>query len=353
MAIVAPARACAKLPDRLMTHSYRRADEKPPHPGVKGAGQGCARGADGQTGAARSFRRWVRCDAASMNRYGEASGQVSSSANKTGGRELSGRISIERRIRISRPDGGSARCNASRARAQPAIVALMSLIGRRPPPWIATPGLAVARRNLLERKCRRRRRALRGTSERPTPSHVSSISLHATRRGDACGDAAFRIFGYKLSAPNQPGQTLVALAYVGKARDNIVTQVLNFAVPTHIDVQVQGRDAWNNKRIAALLQQRMARIPGVVDAHIQQELDTHEMCTTPSMQARQARLRPDPQEKPGVAQTQPKLWFDAVEPTCGSRQPKGDSGVGAEGFKPALIAAWAANISNGMRVQEG
>src|SRR5271155_1053264 len=39
----------------------------------------------------------------------------------------------------------------------------------------------------------------------------------------ACGDAAFRAFGYKLSAPNQPAQTLVALAYVGKPRDGIVT----------------------------------------------------------------------------------------------------------------------------------
>ena len=91
----------------------------------------------------------------------------------------------------------------------------------------------------------------------------------------------------------------MALAYVGKARDSIVTQVLNFGVPTHIDVQVQGRDAWNNKRIAALLQQRMARIPGVVDAHIQQELGYALRCTTPSMQARQARLVPIPKRKTG------------------------------------------------------
>src|SRR3984957_18544341 len=34
----------------------------------------------------------------------------------------------------------------------------------------------------------------------------------------ACGDAAFRVCGYKLAAPNQPGQTLVALADVGKVR---------------------------------------------------------------------------------------------------------------------------------------
>ena len=48
---------------------------------------------------------------------------------------------------------------------------------------------------------------------------------------------------------------------------DLVTQVLNFGVPTQIDVQVQGRDRENNERIAALLQQRMATIPGIVDAH--------------------------------------------------------------------------------------
>ena len=96
----------------------------------------------------------------------------------------------------------------------------------------------------------------------------------------------------------------------------------------------------------------MARVPGVVDAHIQQELDAPEMYHAID-RGRAKPVRPDPQEKPGVAQTQPKLWFDAVEPTCGSRQPKGDSGAGAEGLKLAHIAAWAANIANGMRVQEG
>jgi hypothetical protein len=49
-----------------------------------------------------------------------------------------------------------------------------------------------------------------------------------------------------------------------------VTQVLNFGVPTQIDVQVQGRARENNKQIAALLQQKMANIPGLVDAHTQQ-----------------------------------------------------------------------------------
>src|SRR5580692_7883769 len=37
----------------------------------------------------------------------------------------------------------------------------------------------------------------------------------------ACGVAAFRAFWHKLSAPDQPDQSLVALAYVGKARDGM------------------------------------------------------------------------------------------------------------------------------------
>jgi Cu/Ag efflux pump CusA len=56
--------------------------------------------------------------------------------------------------------------------------------------------------------------------------------------------------------------------------------VLNFGVPTQVDVQVQGRDRENNKRIAALLQRRIGDIPGVVDAHVQQELDAPEMSYT-------------------------------------------------------------------------
>ena len=58
---------------------------------------------------------------------------------------------------------------------------------------------------------------------------------------------------------------------------DLVTQVLNFGVPTQVDVQVQGRDRENNKQIAALLRQRIGDIPGIVDAHVQQELDAPEM----------------------------------------------------------------------------
>jgi multidrug efflux pump subunit AcrB len=61
---------------------------------------------------------------------------------------------------------------------------------------------------------------------------------------------------------------------------DLVTQVLNFGVPTQIDVQIQGRDRENNKKVAALLQAKMAIVPGIVDAHVQQELDAPEMYYT-------------------------------------------------------------------------
>jgi multidrug efflux pump subunit AcrB len=61
---------------------------------------------------------------------------------------------------------------------------------------------------------------------------------------------------------------------------DLVTQVLNFGVPTQVDVQIQGRDRENNKIVAAQIQQKMARIPGLVDAHVQQELNAPELYYT-------------------------------------------------------------------------
>ncbi len=61
---------------------------------------------------------------------------------------------------------------------------------------------------------------------------------------------------------------------------DLVTQVLNFGVPTQIDVQVQGRDRAGNKAIAAELQQKMADVAGLVDVHVQQELDAPSMFYT-------------------------------------------------------------------------
>ncbi len=61
---------------------------------------------------------------------------------------------------------------------------------------------------------------------------------------------------------------------------DLVTQVLNFGVPSQIDVQVQGRDRLANQQIAKTLQQRLANIPGLVDVHVQQELDAPELSYT-------------------------------------------------------------------------
>ncbi len=53
----------------------------------------------------------------------------------------------------------------------------------------------------------------------------------------------------------------------------MVTQILNFGLPAQIDVRTVGPDVKTNLRIARELRRRMADIPGLVDAHIQQEVD--------------------------------------------------------------------------------
>jgi multidrug efflux pump subunit AcrB len=54
---------------------------------------------------------------------------------------------------------------------------------------------------------------------------------------------------------------------------DMVTQILNFGLPAQIDVRAVGRDRATNLRVAQELQRRIALIPGIVDAHLQQELD--------------------------------------------------------------------------------
>jgi multidrug efflux pump subunit AcrB len=53
---------------------------------------------------------------------------------------------------------------------------------------------------------------------------------------------------------------------------DIVTQILNFGLPAQIDVRTMGYDK-NNLSVARELRQRLAAIPGIVDAHLQQEVD--------------------------------------------------------------------------------
>ena len=54
---------------------------------------------------------------------------------------------------------------------------------------------------------------------------------------------------------------------------DIVTQILNFGLPAQIDVRTVGYDRATNLRVAKELRRRIAAIPGVVDAHLQQEVD--------------------------------------------------------------------------------
>jgi multidrug efflux pump subunit AcrB len=54
---------------------------------------------------------------------------------------------------------------------------------------------------------------------------------------------------------------------------DMITQILNFGLPAQIDVRVVGRDRATNLHVAQELRSRMAAIPGIADAHLQQELD--------------------------------------------------------------------------------
>jgi multidrug efflux pump subunit AcrB len=54
---------------------------------------------------------------------------------------------------------------------------------------------------------------------------------------------------------------------------DMTTQILNFGLLAQIDVRVVGRDRATNLEVAHQLRRRMAAIPGIADAHLQQELD--------------------------------------------------------------------------------
>ena len=58
---------------------------------------------------------------------------------------------------------------------------------------------------------------------------------------------------------------------------DMVTQILNFGIPAQIDVRAVGYDRAKNLRIAKELVQRIAAIPGVADAHLQQEVNGPEL----------------------------------------------------------------------------
>src|SRR5262245_15081170 len=54
---------------------------------------------------------------------------------------------------------------------------------------------------------------------------------------------------------------------------DMVTQILNFGLPAQINVRTVGYDRATNLRVAQELRRRIAVIPGIADAHLQQEVD--------------------------------------------------------------------------------
>ncbi|HEX6563505.1 MAG TPA: efflux RND transporter permease subunit [Chthoniobacterales bacterium] len=54
---------------------------------------------------------------------------------------------------------------------------------------------------------------------------------------------------------------------------DIVTQILNFGLPSPIDVQVEGNDVVASQQIAEKLMAQMRHVPGLVDLRVQQPLD--------------------------------------------------------------------------------
>jgi len=58
---------------------------------------------------------------------------------------------------------------------------------------------------------------------------------------------------------------------------DIVSQILNFGLPSPIDVQVVGSNTETNQLYAAKLLEKIRRVPGVVDSRIQQAQDAPEL----------------------------------------------------------------------------
>jgi multidrug efflux pump subunit AcrB len=61
---------------------------------------------------------------------------------------------------------------------------------------------------------------------------------------------------------------------------DIVSQILSFGLPAPIDVQVVGRDVEANRRFAAALRDKLARVPGLVDLRVHQAFNQPQLHLT-------------------------------------------------------------------------
>jgi multidrug efflux pump subunit AcrB len=98
---------------------------------------------------------------------------------------------------------------------------------------------------------------------------------------------------------------------------DMVTQILNFGLPSAIDVKVSGADLRADYDIAAQLMKKMQMIPGTVDTHIQQRLDQPTVSLNMDRtQLQQLGLSPNDVTNDllvstaGTSQTSPAFWLN-------------------------------------------
>jgi multidrug efflux pump subunit AcrB len=89
------------------------------------------------------------------------------------------------------------------------------------------------------------------------------VSLHENH-----GSVANYIRDLRFQLPRRfPGVTFYFLPA------DIVTQILNFGLPSPIDVQIEGNDVVASQQIAEKIMAQMRQIPGIADLRVQQPLD--------------------------------------------------------------------------------
>jgi multidrug efflux pump subunit AcrB len=54
---------------------------------------------------------------------------------------------------------------------------------------------------------------------------------------------------------------------------DIITQIINFGLPSPIDIQIEGADAEGNRRVAEKMLRELRQVAGLVDLHVQQRFD--------------------------------------------------------------------------------
>ncbi|GAA4055164.1 hypothetical protein GCM10023063_49650 [Arthrobacter methylotrophus] len=104
---------------------------------------------------------------------------------------------------------------------------------------------------------------------------------------------------------------------------DIVSQILNFGLPSAIDVQFSGADVATNKQLAGMLANRIKQIPGAVDTHVHQRFDQ----PTLALNMDRTRIQQVGLEGRDVAQnllvslsssfqTSPTFWLNPITVWC-------------------------------------